>query len=121
MIYSVMYKVPNTETYHFIDRYDVPEPELYTPKFLLVKLADFSMKKYKGNLNFNESTILEYLIDAFKCINFLTEESDFLEIYEHVNYYLMNTTQLELKKLYLDLTNPNENGYAPFEVLEEVD
>ena len=79
------------------------------------------MKKYKGNLNFNDSTILEYLIHAFKTIHFLHEKLDFLDIYECTNDYLMNTTQIELKKFYLDLTNPNEDGYAPFEVLEEVD
>ena len=121
MIFSVMYKIPNTEVYHFIDRYDIPEPELYIPKFLLVKLGDFCMKKSKGNLSFNDSTILEYLIHAFKSIHFLNEKLEFLDIYERTNSYLMNTTQQELKNFYLNLINPNEDGYAPFEVLEEVD
>jgi len=121
MIFSVMYRIPNTEVYQFIDRYDVPEPDLYIPKFLLLKLANFSMMKYKGNLKFNDLTVLEYLIDGFRSINFLKEKLNFLDIYEHGNDYLMNTSELELKKLYLDLINPNEDGYAPFEVLEEVD
>ncbi len=121
MIFSVMYKIPNTEVHHFIDSYDITESDLYIPKFLLLKLANFSMMKFKGNLNFNDSTVLEYLIHGFTSIHFLNEKLDFLEIYERVNDYLLNTTKQELKNFYLDLINPNEDGYAPFEVLEEVD
>jgi hypothetical protein len=121
MIFSVMCKIPNANAFHYIESYDVTEPELYIPKFLLIKVADFCIKKSKGNLNFNESIILEYLIDAFKSIKFINEDLDFLDIYGHINEYLMNSTELELKNLYQKIINPNEDGYVLFEVLEEVD
>ena len=122
MSYTVYYNIPDTNDTHFIGNYEVNDPSLYIPKFLLLKMADYSNLKTKEKLEpVNLMAELNCLVQGFKFIGFLKETTEIKDIWNHVNQYLLNCTETDMFVLYNKLVLTNEEDYAPFTVMENVD
>jgi hypothetical protein len=121
MIFSVFYNVPGEIIAYRIESYDITEPELYIPKFLLLKMADFCNKKSKYMLKNDEKIILDYLIQGFRHVGIISNDMDESYIWKEVDKYLLLADVNRMTELYNDMTRKNDDGYAAFSVLEEVD
>ena len=122
MSYTITYNIPNTGDIHFIETYIVPDPSLYIPKFLLLKMADYCYLKTKEKLDPpNLMEKLNYLIQGFKHIGFMNPMMEIKDIKEFVNQYLLNCKENDMVNLYNKMINVNEEGYAPFTVMENVE
>ena len=122
MSYTVYYNIPNTNDTQLIGTYEVSDPGLYIPKFLLLKMADYSYLKNKDKLEPTSlTTDLNCLIQGFKFIGFMNETMEIKDIWNHVNQYLLNSTENDIFNLYYRLFLTNEEDYAPFAVIENVD
>jgi hypothetical protein len=125
MIFSVFYNVPNSIVTYRINTYDTTDPELYIPKFLLLKMANYCINKNKYMMNKvfknNDSIILEYLIQGFKFLGIINNDMDESYVWKVVDNFLLSADVNRIRELYLEMTKVNENGYAVFSVLEEVD
>ncbi len=121
MIFSIFYNIPNEAIAYRIDSYDITEPELYIPKFLLLKMADFCKNKIKYMLKNNDNIILDYLIQGFRHVGIISNDMDESYIWKAVDEYLLLADVNKMTELYHDMTRKNDNDYAVFSVLEEVD
>lgn len=121
MIFSVYYNVPNEIIIYRIDSYDITEPELYIPKFLLLKMADFCDKKKKYMLKNDEKIILDYLIQGFKHVGIINNDVNESYIWKIVDDFLLTADINKMIELYNSMIRKNDVDYAAFSVLEEVD
>ena len=121
MIFTVIYNSRNEDVWYRIDSYNITEPEIYIPKFLLLKLADLSNKKSKFELMNNESLVLKMLIEGFKYVGILENNSDETCIWKIINDYLLSANMDCMINLYNKMTELDNAGYAPFQVVQEVD
>jgi hypothetical protein len=121
MIFSVYYNVPNENIVQRIDTYDVTEPHLYIPKFLLLKLANLSKKKQNWELKNNDNIILPYLIQGFKYLNIIDNDINESYIWSAIDKFLLLANVNTMIDLYNKMITPDDTGYAVFSVLEEVD
>jgi hypothetical protein len=69
----------------------------------------------------NDSIILEYLIQGFKFLGIINNDMDESYVWKVVDNFLLSADVNRIRELYLEMTKVNENGYAVFSVLEEVD
>ena len=118
----MIYNIPDTDETHFIGEYNIPDPGLFIPKFLLLKMADYSYLKIKDKLEpVNLMTNLNYLIQGFKSIGFMNQMMDVKDIRDYIDRFLLNTSETDLNNLYNKMISPNEDGYTAFTVMENVD
>jgi hypothetical protein len=122
MIFSVYYNVPNEAVAYRIDSYDITEPHLYIPKFLLLKMTELCNKKNKYMLkNDNDIIILNYLIQGFKHLNVIDRDINELYIWNVIDKFLLLANVNTMTELYNKMITPDDTGYAVFSVLDEVD
>jgi hypothetical protein len=118
MSFTVIYNIPDTDETHFIGEYNILNPGLFIPKFLLLKMADYSYLKIKDKLEpVNLMTNLNYLIQGFKSIGFMNQMMDVKDIRDYIDRFLLNTSETDLNNLYNKMISPNEDGYTAFTVM----
>ncbi len=122
MSFTVIYNIPDTDDTHFIGEFNVPDPSLYIPKFLLLKMADYSHLKIKDKLEpANLMSDLSCLIQGFKNIGFMNQMLEMKDVRNYVDNFLLNASENDIINLYNKMISPNEDGYTAFTVMENVD
>lgn len=122
MSFTVIYNIPDTDETHFIGEYNVTDPSLYIPKFLLLKMADYSHLKIKDKLEpANLMADLSCLIQGFKIIGFMNPMLEMKDVREYVDKFLLNASENDIINLYNKMLSPTEDGHITFTVMENVD
>jgi hypothetical protein len=123
MSFTVYYNIPDSDDKQSIETYNnITNIKLFIPKFLLLKMADYSYLKTKEKLEpLNSMTELNCLIQGFTHIGFMNPMMEIKDIREYINQYLLNCSENDMVNLYNKLFVPNEEGYSPFGIMEIID